>query len=90
MKKEIEVLLLNQRLTIRTEADKDRVDQVARFVSEELQKTDKNGKSASSLNRALLACMNIAGEYLKLKESRLEEAGQVEQKIKGLLEMIEV
>ncbi|MDO8644687.1 MAG: cell division protein ZapA [bacterium] len=88
MKKDVEISLLNQKLTVRTEAEPEHVSRVARFVNEEIGKVEKGDKKVSSLNLALLACMNIADEYLCFKESHQGDVQKVEQKIKGLIEMI--
>ena len=47
------------------------------------------GKSVPTIDTVLLACMNIADEYLKFKEERGRMEGKVEKRIQDLIGLID-
>ena len=88
-KKNIKVSIFNHDFTVKTDNDQAFVEEVAKYVNEKLDLVKGQTKSASSINVALLACLNIADEYLKFKQERGRMKGKAEKKIQGLIELIE-
>lgn len=74
----VELDLLGQRLRIRTDASPDLLQQASELVSRRLEEVSRGGHKGSALTTALIACLNLAGDCLKL--SRESERGRVEMK----------
>lgn len=90
MKKTTEVSIMGQKFMIKSESDGDYVNDVAGFVDQKINEVMQNTRSVASLNVAILAAMNIADEFFKLKMDRAERLGVVEKKIKDLIELIDI
>jgi cell division protein ZapA len=88
-KKKTEVTVLGHKFTVKTDNPEDFVSKVAIYVNEKLEEVKGHTKTATSLNVALMTCLNIAEEYLKFKEERGRMKGKVEERIQGLIEQIE-
>ncbi len=73
MKSGVEVELLGHRLQVRTEASPELVRDATELVGRKLAELSHRGGSA--LTTALLACLNLAGEYLKeVRRSEVKRA----------------
>lgn len=88
-KNTVEIKILEHRLSLKSDMDQAYVDEVAGFVEKEMKKIQTASKSVSSMNIALLACMNIAGEYIRLQEMQRSKTGKVNKKMKDLIAFID-
>jgi cell division protein ZapA (FtsZ GTPase activity inhibitor) len=86
--KSVAVSILNQKLTVRTDADEPYVKEVAGFVSGKIQEVMDRTKSASTLTAALLACLNIADELFRYKEGRKASSFKAANKVRDLIGFI--
>ena len=68
MKKAVDVEILGQRFTVKSDAEETHVRQVADYVDEKMQQVLKGARSAGQFHVAMLAALNIADEYHQLKE----------------------
>ena len=68
--------MLGHRLQVRTEASPELVRDATELVGRELEELSRRGRKGSALTTALLACLNLAGEYLKAV--RRSEVGRAE------------
>ncbi len=68
MKQAVEVTILGQQFTVRSEASPDEVRRVARFVNAKISEVSSISRSADSLNCAILALMNVSGAFLRLQD----------------------
>lgn len=84
----VEIKVFGQTYTVKTEAEEDHIQEVARYVNEKMDEVTKNTKSVSSLNVAILTALNIADDLIKEREKRLALLQEVEQKSKDLVEKI--
>lgn len=78
----VQVTILGQTFTLRSEATADEVQRVAAFVNEQIAAVVAQGRSADSLNLALLTLLNVAGAYLRQTEQEGapdELAGRLER-----------
>lgn len=89
MKKLISVNLLSQRLTLRSDGDEKYVGEVAGFVNDRIQEVCKRSQGVSSLNAALLTCLNIADELFRYKKSHGFNASRATKKVVDLIALIE-
>ena len=89
MKHSYEVSILNQKFVIKSEAEERYVNRVSDYVSEKMHDITTNSKSISSLRVAILAALNIADDYFKLKEKSKERFHKTEEKLKDLIALID-
>ncbi len=68
MKKPVEVEIMGQNITLRSEEEESYVRRVAGYVDGKMQEVVKTARPIAKFNVAMLAAMNIADEYHQLKE----------------------
>ena len=68
MKKPVEVEIMGQNITLRSEEEESYVRRVAGYVEGKMQEVVKTTQPIAKFNVAMLAAMNIADEYHRLKE----------------------
>jgi len=95
LKHTVQVTILGQQYTLRSEASPDEVAKVVDLVNGKISEVSVSGRVVDSLNVAVLALLNLAGSYLRLQEE-LERANsqphsdpQAETRILRLLERLE-
>lgn len=81
---------MGQKFMVRADSDDDYVTRVATFVDDKMKDIIRNTKSVASLNVAILAAMNIADEYFKLKSKQDQQSKAVEKKVKDMIELIDL
>jgi cell division protein ZapA len=74
----VEVEIMGQRFTVASDDGEDHVRKVARYVNEEMRRLSE-GRRVASTQLALLAALNIASEYWKLRESQEDLSQRVDQ-----------
>lgn len=89
MKKSFEVVLLNQKFNLKSESSEKYVQKVADYVNKKLFDIQEKTKSVSSLNVALLAALNIADDFFKMKTGDRDSADRAKVKIREILSYIE-
>ena len=82
--------MFGQTYTVKTDAEEDHIQEVAKYVNEKMEEVLKKTKSVSTLNVAILTALNIADDLLKEKEKRTALLREVEAKSKDLVEKIDV
>jgi cell division protein ZapA len=68
VKRAIDVEIMGERVTLRTDADESYVRNVAGYVDRKMQEVQKNARPAAKASIAMLAALNIADEYQRLKD----------------------
>ena len=86
----VEIKVFGQTYTVKTDAEEDYIQEVARYVNEKMEEVLKKTKSVSTLNVAILTALNIADDLLKEKEKRIDLLREVEAKSKDLVEKIDI
>jgi cell division protein ZapA len=84
----VEIKVFGQTFSVKTDADEDHIQAVARYVNEKMDEVLRKTRSVSTLNVAILTALNIADDLLKEKEERKALLREVEVKSKGLVEKI--
>jgi len=69
MKKALDVQILGQRFTISSDAEEDYMLKVAGYVDGKMQELMRSPKAVTKSNVAMLAALNIADEYHRLKDA---------------------
>jgi len=86
----IEIKILGQTYTVKTDAEEDYIHEVARYVNEKMDEVLKKTRSVSTLNVAILTALNIADDLLKEREKRKGLLQEVEDKSRDLAEKIDI
>lgn len=89
MKKTFEVILLNQKFNLKSESNDKYVQKVADYVNKKLFDIQEKTKSVSSLNVALLAALNIADDFFKIRTGEKEKVEKARGKIGEILSFID-
>jgi cell division protein ZapA len=89
LKHSVQVTILGQQYTVKSETPPEEVREVAAFVNEKISEVMAASKTVDTLNTALLALMNVAGAYLRLRDEGLGLEAQLEGRLRQLLERLE-
>lgn len=89
MKQAVSVTILGQHITLKSEAPPEEVREVAAFVNAKVAEVMAAGRTVDTQNAAILALLNIAGLYLRLRDesSGGDRAGDV--RLQQLLHRLE-
>ncbi len=69
MKRTFELSILDHKFVFRSDNDEKQVKKVADYVNKKMHEIVEANKAVSTANVAILAALNIADEYYKVKES---------------------
>jgi cell division protein ZapA len=86
----VEIKVFGQTYTVKTDAEEDHIQEVARYVNEKIDEVLKKTRSVSTLNVAILTALNIADDLLREKEKRMALLREIEQKSEDLAEKIDL
>jgi cell division protein ZapA (FtsZ GTPase activity inhibitor) len=84
MKRALDVEILGQKFTISSDADESYMLKVAGYVDGKMHELLQSTKTPSKSNIGMLAALNIADEYHRLKESHEAVLSKVNQLSKKL------
>ncbi len=88
MKKALDVEILGQKITISSDAEEGYMLKVAGYVDDKMQELMQASKSVAKSNVAMLAALNIADEYHRLKDTHeaiLQRLDQLSKKLSTTL-----
>jgi cell division protein ZapA len=88
MKKALDVEILGQKLTISSDAEEGYMLKVAGYVDDKMQELMQASKPVAKSNVAMLAALNIADEYHRLKDTHdaiLQRLDQLSKKLSTTL-----
>jgi len=85
----VEVNIFGQDYTVKTDADKEYIQKIAKYVDEKMDEIVRNTKTVSTLNTAILAALNIADDFFKEMEKREELLSEVENRSREIVKTIE-
>lgn len=86
----VEIKVLGQTFTVKSDAEENHIREVARYVNEKIEEILAKTRTVSSLNVAILAALNIADDLLKEKERRKSMLDAIEAQSRELVERIEM
>jgi cell division protein ZapA len=84
MKKSLDVEILGQKFTISSEAEEGYMLKVAGYVNDKMQELVRSSKPVAKANIAMLAALNIADEYHRLKDTHETMLSRLNQLSKRL------
>lgn len=85
----VEIKVFGQTYTVKSDAEEDHIQQVARYVNEKMEEILKKTRSVSTVNVAILTALNIADDLLREKEKRRIFLQEVDAKSKEWSEKID-
>ena len=89
MKQAVQVTILGQQYTVKSEASQEEVLRVAEFVNGQISEVVSASRSVDTLNTAILALMNLGGAYLRLREITGSAEHDLKDRLKKLLNRLE-
>jgi len=84
-KRSVVVHIAGQRYVVRSDADEAHVQALASYVNERIQEVQRSSKPVSPQSLAVLAALNIAGEYFRERQERVDLRRSLREKSKALL-----
>ncbi|MEJ2698458.1 MAG: cell division protein ZapA [Desulfuromonadales bacterium] len=88
MKQVVQVTILGQQYSVKSEAAAEEVRRVAEFVNEKISEVVAANKTVDTLNTAVLALLNVSGAYIRLRE-RVGDQKELEGRLRQLLDRLE-
>ncbi|MBI2343504.1 MAG: cell division protein ZapA [Deltaproteobacteria bacterium] len=90
MKRTVEVSIMGQKFMVRSDSDEHYVEKIAEYVNTKVAEITTKSKSIPSLNVVILAAMNIADDYMRMRHEKEKVYAGVEKKVLGMLELIDL
>jgi len=84
MKKALDVTIMGQKFTISSDAEEGYMLKVADYVDVKMQELLRSPKASAKTNVAMLAALNIADEYHRLKDAHDTIMSRLDQLSKKL------
>jgi len=85
VKRAIEVNILGQPYTVRSDSSPDQIERVAEFVSEQLAAVAQAAPTADTRHITVLTLLNIAGSYLDLQQQQAAgDQGRLQEMIERI------
>ena len=88
MNHQVKVGILGQEYTIQTQADRAYVEKVGRYLDYKCQEAQNSLRSSSLATITVLAALNIASDYLQVKETYERLLTRIESKEDELARML--
>jgi cell division protein ZapA len=88
LKERFEIRMLGQDLSVISDSGDEHVENVIRYVSEKVEEAGKAAGSKNALNIAILAALNIADEYLRMRGVKENIYSQLESRSEQLIHLI--
>ena len=89
MKKKYHINILEQELSVLSDAGDDHVANVVRYVRDKMEQVREASSNINTLNIAILAALNIADEYLKLMVNDEKACNQLESRTESLISLMD-
>ena len=83
------VKIFGREYRIRSDEDERTVQRIAKFVDEKMQEMARRAQTPDPLGVAVLAALNIAGEYFPLREQREATAGVTAERLRRLIHLVD-
>ncbi|OFZ71737.1 MAG: hypothetical protein A3K03_11660 [Bdellovibrionales bacterium RIFOXYD1_FULL_44_7] len=89
MRTTVEIRLLGQRITLKSEGSEDFVNEVIDLVSKKIANAERRGKNAAAHHVALLGLLDLAEDYIAAKRRLKEHKDMLEAKSQELTRLVE-
>jgi cell division protein ZapA len=88
LKKCFHIRVLGQECSVLSDSGDEHVANVVKYVNETVEDIEKSFSSINHLNIAILTALNIADEYIKLKNVEKNMSSQLESRSEKLINLI--
>ena len=85
----VEVTIGNARYTVKTDADENHIQSIARYVNGKIEEIQDKTKSVSTMNVIILAALNTADELFRERDKNRKKIEEIEDRSRNLIEIIE-
>ena len=84
MQKAVEVTIMGQKVVLRSDDEEQYIRKVAEYVDGKMQEVSQTTGSRGKYSVAILAALNIADEYHRLKDNHNVGAARVDELLENL------
>lgn len=85
----VKVNIYGHTYTIQGDASPEYILQIAEYVNSKMEDVNKNISNGNLVQVAILTALNIADEYFQLKDMEVGITGELEQKTRALISMLD-
>lgn len=89
MNQTFDLLILNQKFTLKSDKDEKHVKKVADYVNKKMHEIVTANKAIATSNVAILAALNIADDLFQMRSKHQELTEGWMEKLKNLMDRIE-
>ncbi|MFH0977576.1 MAG: cell division protein ZapA [Spirochaetota bacterium] len=89
MESRVKVNIYGNEYSIMGEAEPEYILKLAEYIDNKMKEIGKSVTSGNIAQLAILAALNIADEYLQLQSIKSDVTGEMEQKTKALISMLD-
>ena len=89
MEELVSIELFGQAYTFKASGEVSKAQEVADYLSEQVEKAQTTAESPTKLDALILAALNIANEYFRIKRSREDLSKDIDQRCQDLIEHID-
>jgi cell division protein ZapA len=86
--KTYEVRILGQRYKIRSDEGEEYIHGLAQYVNDQIAEVQRSSKTVATHNVTILAALNIADRYLKLREKNAHLRQEVQERVRRAMKLI--
>lgn len=89
MESKVKVKIYGNTYSIQGDTSPEYILHLAEYVNDRMENISRNISNSNPLQIAILAALNIADEYFQLQEIKGDLSGEMEQKTKVLISMLD-
>ena len=88
MKKQYHIRVLGEDISVLSDSGDEYVETVVKYVNDKVKEIQNTTKKINTVHVAILAALNIADEYYKVKEIKEDICQQMESRSEKLIHLI--
>lgn len=88
MKKQYHIRVLGEDISVLSDSGDEHVETVVKYVNDKVKEIQNTTKTINTMHVAILAALNIADEYYKVKEIKENICQQMESRSEKLIHLI--
>ena len=88
MKKQYHIRVLGEDISVLSDSGDEHVETVVKYVNDKVKEIQNTTKKINTVHVAILAALNIADEYYKVKEIKEDICQQMESRSEKLIHLI--
>jgi cell division protein ZapA len=85
----VKVEILGREYKLKSDADEEYVQELARYVNEKIEEVLKNTGTVTTLDVVILTILNIADEFFRLRNERGSIQKGIERRFENLIKLID-